>query len=99
MSCVYLIHFDQPLVHARHYIGFSERDVEERFEDHTSGNGARILQVCNERGITYKLARVWKRKGRRFERQLKNGKHVSRLCPICNPKKNGKHLYIDNLNI
>lgn len=84
-SNVYLIHFESPLCHARHYIGATD-DVEARLERHRKGQGANILRVCNEKGIAYKIARVWKSKPIGFERLLKNRKEAPCLCPICNPE-------------
>jgi hypothetical protein len=34
-------------------------------------------------GIGFQVARTWDGEDRAFERKLKNGKHSSRLCPIC----------------
>lgn len=79
---VYLIHFDTKLHHAGHYIGFSF-NVDKRLDQHKAGVGARLLQVLNEKGINYKIVRVWENVDRTFERQLKNQKNAPRLCPIC----------------
>lgn len=82
---VYLIHFDDKLTgRAQHYIGWST-NVFARLNQHRRNQGARILEVCNERGIGYRIARVWKWKPRSFERQLKGRKNAKILCPICNP--------------
>ena len=85
---VYLIHFNQPLHHARHYIG-KARLLKERIKRHKSGNGARILQVCNERGIEYNVVRIWDEKtevAAVLERRLKKMKHAREFCPVCNPR-------------
>lgn len=82
MGCVYLIHFDEPLKHARHYLGYS-RNVVQRFESHIKGRGARLLEVLNEQGITYKVVRVWAGVDRHFERKLKRRKGTPKLCPVC----------------
>ena len=58
----------------------------ERLSQHKRNQGARILEVCNERGIGYKLVRLWRGRNRSFERQLKNRKNAKFLCPECNPK-------------
>lgn len=79
---VYLIHFQTALRHARHYVGFAHR-LQDRLTHHKQGSGARILQVCNERGIGYDLARTWEGKGRDFERKLKRCKNAARYCPVC----------------
>jgi predicted GIY-YIG superfamily endonuclease len=70
--------------HAQHYIGWSN-DVFARLREHKHNQGARILEVCNERGIGYHIARVWRGRNRHFERQLKNRKNARILCPECNP--------------
>jgi predicted GIY-YIG superfamily endonuclease len=80
MSTIYLLHLDKPLRHAKHYVGFA--DVEARLERHASGAGARMLQVCRERGISWTLARTWTG-DRKFERRLKNRKDAPHICPIC----------------
>jgi hypothetical protein len=36
-------------------------------------------------GIRFLHVRTWWGKDKRFERKLKNQKHHSRLCPVCNP--------------
>jgi predicted GIY-YIG superfamily endonuclease len=80
-STVYLLHLDRPLSHARHYLG-STADLEARLEEHRRGTGARLMEVCKERGIGFTLARTWAG-GRTLERQLKQQKGGPRLCPIC----------------
>jgi len=87
-NVVYLIHFDTPYKHARHYLG-STTNLKGRLEQHARGNGARLMRVIIEAGITWRLARVWKFDGiweaRKFESHLKrHHKNVARtLCPIC----------------
>lgn len=79
---VYLIHFDTPYRHAQHYIGYSG-DVTARIEEHGRGQGARLMQVIVEAGITFRVAKIWRGKSRKFERQLKNRKGAGKFCPIC----------------
>jgi predicted GIY-YIG superfamily endonuclease len=78
---VYLLHFDSPYKHARHYVGFT-KDLAARLEAHASGQGARLVQVIIEAGITFQLARVWTGT-RKDERRLKNRKNAPRECPLC----------------
>lgn len=81
---VYLLHFANKLAHAQHYIGWAKSgNVKRRINRHLAGNGARILQVCNEKSITYELARVWPEGDKAFERRLKRCKKTSRFCPLC----------------
>lgn len=83
---IYIIHFDEPLAHARHYVGYYKRgNLRKRLQEHRSGRGARILQVCNERGIEYRVARLMPG-DRNRERQIKNAKCTPRYCPVCREK-------------
>jgi predicted GIY-YIG superfamily endonuclease len=84
---VYIVHLDSKLAHAQHYIGYAE-DVYRRIGEHKKGQGARMLQVCVERGISFQLARVFPKRNRGFERRLKNRRNSRVLCPICNPTAN-----------
>lgn len=83
MSVVYLLHLDTPLRHAKHYVGFADDDLAARLERHAAGQGARMLAVCRERGITWQLARTWEG-DRKFERRLKKWKGAAQFCPVCN---------------
>lgn len=78
---VYLLHFDTPYRHARHYLGSTD-DLAARLRAHQSGNGARLMEVVGEAGITWRLARTWEG-GREVERRLKRQHNGPRLCPIC----------------
>ena len=79
---IYLIHFDQPYRHARHYLGFVESDLEARLERHASGQGARLMAVINAAGITWRCVRTWQG-DRKLERKLKRRKEAPQLCPVC----------------
>jgi len=81
MSTIYLLHFDKPLKHAKHYIGLAD-DLDARLERHAAGQGARMLAVCRERGITWRVARTWTG-DRKFERWLKRKKGSAWFCPVC----------------
>ena len=82
---VYLLHFNTPYKHARHYLGSAE-DLDARLTAHRSGRGARLMQVISKAGIHFELARTWPG-GRKEERQLKKQKNSPRMCPIRNPKQ------------
>ena len=86
---VYLIHLDQKICHAQHYIGYTRLDsVEQRLNRHKSGSGARFLQYANQIGVNYSIVKTWTfsnwKSARAFERKLKSQKHAPRLCPVCN---------------
>lgn len=82
---VYLLHFERPYRHARHYTGWTA-DLDARLALHASGHGARLLQVIKDAGISWTLARTWT--GDRFlERALKRQGGASRRCPICKKER------------
>jgi hypothetical protein len=90
MGTIYLLHFDQPYKHARHYLGYTD-DLPTRIIMHTLGQAARLTQVLKEQGISFRLARTWPG-DRRFERRLHNRYNSPRLCPICKlERRKGRH--------
>lgn len=82
---VYLIHFDQPYKHARHYVGWAYCLLR-RLRRHGTPYGANLIRVITEAGIGWRVARVWQGADRAFERKLKNWAKPMRICPVCNPK-------------
>lgn len=82
IGTVYLLHFTKPFRHARHYLGWTERDLPARLDEHAAGNGARLLAAVASAGITWHLARTWEGTRAR-ERQLKRQGGLSRSCPLC----------------
>jgi hypothetical protein len=79
---VYLLHFDRPYKHARHYLGYTSKSLRERLERHRAGAGARLIEVITDAGITFEVARRWSG-NRALERRLKNRHNAALLCPIC----------------
>jgi predicted GIY-YIG superfamily endonuclease len=78
---VYLLHFDRPYRHARHYVGWAT-NVKRRLAEHEAGRGARLLAVVKAAGIGWQLARMWP--GSRVrERQIKRQGGHARHCPLC----------------
>lgn len=82
---VYLLHFETPIKHAKHYLG-SAKDLNKRLEQHRTGRGARLLAVAKDLGINFKVSRVWHcQDGKRdLEKKLKARKNSPCLCPFCN---------------
>jgi hypothetical protein len=81
---LYLIHFDSPYKHARHYRGYcADGELAARLARHRSGHGARLLSVVAAAGIGWRCVRTWPG-GRQQERTLKRRK-VAPLCPCCTP--------------
>lgn len=84
---VYVIHFERPLHHARHYVGLvaSRERLGCRLQEHRSGRGAKILDACNRARIPYRVVRTLNG-GRLRERKVKNCKNTPKYCPACNPQ-------------
>lgn len=82
---VYLLHFEQPYKHARHYLGWTldldDRLARHRGEKEKDGRGARLVEVVIAAGISVQLARTWNG-DRFFERHIK-GRGLTAYCPVC----------------
>jgi hypothetical protein len=82
------LHFLEPIGNlanphamAQHYIGWA-LVAAERISAQTAGQGAAIVRHVQARGIGFLVAATWPGT-RALERQLKNRKHASRFCPVC----------------
>jgi len=82
---VYLLHFEAPIHHAKHYTG-STNDLARRFAEHFAGEGSAITAELKKRGLGFRVARVWKVETRESEYIAKLQKSGPKLCPICHPK-------------
>lgn len=80
MTC-YLLHFEKPYHHAKHYLGWSP-EPQGRVNAHVHGKGARLTEVVHDAGIRMFWVRTWEGGDRKLERKLKN-LHGPRVCPIC----------------
>lgn len=83
VGTVYLLHLDPPFQHARHYIGFTTLDLDERLRRHRTERGARLLQAQTRAGGTWRIAKVWISVQRGLELVLKRRGGAARICPIC----------------
>ncbi len=86
---VYLIHLDEPIAHASHYIGWS-RFFKQRILHHRRGTGAKFLAEAVRRGIAFDVVRTWKNSDGNFERKLKNRKKARMFCPVCINKRSAE---------
>lgn len=77
---IYLLHFDKPFGHARHYMGWSQ-DLWVRLICHKMGRGANLLRHVAMAGIEWKLVALYYG-DRNREREMKNHGHARR-CPEC----------------
>lgn len=82
VGIIYLLHFDEPFSHARHYLGWTGGPLEVRLDTHLAGNGARLLAAVHSAGIGWRLARTWAG-ARSRERQIKRQGGLGRSCPLC----------------
>lgn len=89
---VYLLHFDRPFRHAKHYLGFSKtvESMHRRIDAHynaTAGDGQNhhLIRAAKDAGISFTLARFWPKGTRADERRMKHsrGGGHARRCPIC----------------
>lgn len=84
IGTIYLLHFDQPFGHAKHYMGWA-RNLDGRLQHHAAGTGANLLKHVAAAGIGWTLSRTWTG-DRDRERRLKQMGGLSRRCPLCGVK-------------
>ena len=89
----YLLHFNKPYRHARHYLGITT-NLAWRLRRHSKGTGARLLRAVKADGVKWRIAREWEEADkpedltwREFEKRLKARGGHARLCPICKAEK------------
>lgn len=80
---IYILHFDEPYYHARHYVGFCEEgNLDQRLSQHRGGQGSPLMLAVESAGIRWSVA-LTAPGGRDFERTIKRAKKTSRYCPLC----------------
>jgi len=81
LGVIYMLHFDRPYRHARHYVGWTD-DLLHRLDTHATGHGARLVAVIWHAGIGFTCVRICE--GTRCtERAIKNAGGAVRYCPAC----------------
>lgn len=85
---LYLLHFDPPYRHARHYLGVTRngRSVALRWLEHCRGRGAVLTHNARLAGCRFILTRIWPNAEFASERRLK-GRSLVPLCPLCHRLK------------
>lgn len=85
VGTIYLVHFERPYRHAKHYLGWTGGTLRARFDRHTSmatiRRGSMLMRAVMQAGIGYKVVKTW-RGDRALERRKKANGHASR-CPVC----------------
>lgn len=95
---VYILHFDDPLAHAQHYVGMTG-NLRTRLEAHATGNGARLTEVLRDGEKPWTLGGLFQTtatNARRVEKNLKDSKNTGRYCDVCNkdaPAPDGSKRY------
>ena len=81
---VYLLHYDRPVGHMQHYVGFVRlpANLEARLVRHRSGRGGRMPAVVARRGGSFSVVRVWPEGTLADERRIKRTGPKT-YCPIC----------------
>src|SRR5262249_50098129 len=67
---------------ARHYLGWTSRDLSVRLAEHAAGRGARLTAAVAAAGGGWELARTWPGT-RAAERRLKARGGAAPHCPAC----------------
>jgi predicted GIY-YIG superfamily endonuclease len=81
LGTVYLLHFNRPYHHARHYVGFTT-NIERRVKRHQDGRGSPLIEAAISAGIEFTVARLWNNVTGRFERRI-HEMEARLLCPMC----------------
>ena len=92
---LYVIHFDKPYKHAKHYTGIAI-DVDKRIKEHKGGYGSKLMAVITKNNIGFKCNiigeyptySIAKAEEKRLKTKVKQPK---KYCPICIENKNCKH--------
>ena len=87
---LYIIHFDQPIKHAQHYIGSTTKDtlksVHARIKKHKTGTTNALLREVKRQGIGIQVYIIGKGSYKE-ERAIKNCNNGRRYCPCCMGKR------------
>lgn len=82
IGTIYLLHFDNPFHHCRHYVGWTSLSVEKRLERHVAGQGSRLVRAAIRAGISVIVAKTWAGT-RHDERIFKQRNSTPQHCPFC----------------
>jgi len=84
LGTTYLLHFEEPIAHARHYLGWTNNFLK-RMNEHRHGCRERCVLTweLKQRGILWTVARTWTHVTILHEKELKKMKNTPRYCPIC----------------
>lgn len=86
---IYVLHFDDPLHHARHYTGCTLQ-LRDRLSAHAQGRGSRLCEVLLARGLHWTLGGLMTcsiQQMRRIERGIKDRHNGPQFCQTCMGEK------------
>ena len=85
---IYLIHFQTPFMHCKHYLGYCADDrLEKRIYEHFNAPRVALMQMIKRKGIPWEVARLMEG-GRDREAHLKYQiKKIAPYCPICTNRR------------
>jgi predicted GIY-YIG superfamily endonuclease len=87
---VYLLHFEEPVDGARHYVGITTyARLGARMIEHTTGRGARLTSSACRVGVAWRLAHVWRTDQAALEPTLIGMAERAPLCPVCRQVSSG----------
>lgn len=83
---LFLLHFDEPYAHARHYLGYAKRDVAAYARDVVEGRVLpphELVGAVQAAGIGISVAWAWPGLDRADRDRLRAQGGLSRHCPTC----------------
>jgi len=87
---VYLLHFDRPFRHMRHYVGSvaSLAELEQLLEHPTIRARSPILAAATLAGVQFSVGRVWRGGALRAD-LVRDQQNHARYCDICTCARSG----------
>ncbi len=80
MEGCYLIHFENKLHHAVHYLGWSSC-LKQRLVAHFAGNSAKLIHAVSLKGIRFSVVRLWIGGESRAGAQIESAEERAALVP------------------
>lgn len=85
IGTVYLLHYTVSVYGKRHYLGFTQKPVDVRLDEHNSGGpvASQVSILATRLGGKAILVKTWEGVSVDFEKKLKRERHLGRHCPLC----------------
>lgn len=88
MPDLYLLHFTEPLHHARHYLGYvvgtgRGRDYARAQAAGTAIGAHELVMAAQWAGLELVVADVLEGEGRATQRAMRASHNLARYCPVC----------------